>query len=156
MDKRKEKMYIKGRREKDEWKQTRLMMLGAIPSLLRASSYCGTYLNRNRKPFIVVSKATGNKGWKNIKGNREEERERERERQKERKTTKRRKKDRNFSFIMGRAKTKRTHHCSGTNYRWTMRTEYLAWHVRVHCPSTCRHKYVLWVGSFCWILLNWF
>lgn len=89
MDKRKEKMYIKGRREKDEWKQTRLMMLGAIPSLLRASSYCGTYLNRNRKPFIVVSKATGNKGWKNIKGNREEERERDRKNERQPKEGKR-------------------------------------------------------------------
>jgi len=54
-------------------------MRGASPSLLRASSYCGTYLNRSRKPFIVVSIETGNRGWKNIKGEREREREYERQ-----------------------------------------------------------------------------
>lgn len=67
--------------EKGEWKQTRLMMRGASPSLLRASSYCGTYLKRSRKPFIVVSIETGNKGWKNIKGNVEGGRERKSKRQ---------------------------------------------------------------------------
>ena len=101
-------------------------MRGATPSLLRASSYCGTYTDRNRNPFIVVSTETGNKGWKNIKGNEE----RERKRKKEWNKIKRRRKERNFSFIVGRAKTKRTHHCSGRNCRWITRTENAAWHVR--------------------------
>jgi hypothetical protein len=62
MDKRKENIYIKGREEKEERKKTRRKMRGATPSLLRASSYCGTYTDRNRNPFIVVSTETGNKG----------------------------------------------------------------------------------------------
>ena len=110
----------------------------AAPCAITFRTVC-TYLNRNRKPFIVVSIEAENKGWKNKRG-------REREREREWKKTKRRKKEGIFSFIMGRAKTKRTHHCSGMNYRWIMRTENPAWHVR--CPSIYTHEYILWVGSF--------
>jgi hypothetical protein len=56
-------------------------MRGAIPSLPRASSYCGSiYWNRKRKPFLVVSTETRNKGYKILK---ETKREKQRQREKE-------------------------------------------------------------------------